>query len=386
MYPNFYYVFKSFFDVSIPQLKFINTFGFFVALGFIVSSIFISKELKRKEKLNFFKYSEEEIIVGTPASIWDLIINFFVGFVLGFKLIAIFFGSIEINNPQEYIFSMEGNPITGLITGITLAAIVYYQKKKNAVPKPEKRIVRIWPSDRVSEIVVIAILWGIIGAKIFNSLETWDDFVKDPIRSLISFGGLTFYGGLIVATFAICIYAKKKKINVAHLADTICLVLLLAYGIGRLGCHFSGDGDWGIIHNTPNPYNFIPDWLWSNTYPNNVINEGVPMANCFDDHCRVLPYPVYPTSLYEAIINFILFIVLWFNRTKFPKPLQITGIYCVLNGLERFFIEKIRVNYKYEFLPFHPTQAELISVILIILGIGIFLYATFRNQKSKIKN
>lgn len=60
------------------------------------------------------------------------------------------------------------------------------------------------------------------------------------------------------------------------------------------------------------------------------------------------------------------------------------GIYLVLNGLERFFIEKIRVNYKYDWGFIHPTQAEIISMGLTIAGIILIIYAAsaYRRQNS----
>jgi prolipoprotein diacylglyceryltransferase len=82
-----------------------------------------------------------------------------------------------------------------------------------------------------------------------------------------------------------------------------------------------------------------------------------------------LPLPVYPTALYEIIMMFILFAIMWSFRKKVTQPGILTGIYLIFAGGERFLIEKIRVNNKYDFLPFQPTQAELISVILIIFGL-----------------
>jgi len=69
---------------------------------------------------------------------------------------------------------------------------------------------------------------------------------------------------------------------------------------------------------------------------------------------------------------FILFGIMWSFRKKVAQPGILTGVYLIFAGGERFLIEKIRVNNKYDFLPFHPTQAELISVILIIIGL-VFL-------------
>jgi hypothetical protein len=77
---------------------------------------------------------------------------------------------------------------------------------------------------------------------------------------------------LIVAGIAVAIYARRKKIPFLHLADATAPGLILAYGIGRIGCHVSGDGDWGIVNTAEKPgwLSWLPDWAWSYDYPNNV--------------------------------------------------------------------------------------------------------------------
>jgi len=85
-----------------------------------------------------------------------------------------------------------------------------------------------------------------------------------------------------------------------------------------------------------------------------------------------LPLPVYPTTLYEVIGTFILFGIMWMFRKKITQPGILTGMYLVFAGFERILIEKIRVNNRIHSLPFEPTQAELISCFLILIGI-VFL-------------
>jgi phosphatidylglycerol:prolipoprotein diacylglycerol transferase len=225
----------------------------------------------------------------------------------------------------------------------------------------------------VGDIVLQAALWGFIGAKIFHNLENLNDFAKDPWGSLIAFSGLTFYGGLIVATIAIIIYIKKYKIRVIHFADAMAPTMLFAYAAGRIGCHMSGDGDWGIVNLNPKPFSWLPDWAWAYQYPHNVVNEGERIAGCFGNYCNQLPLPVYPTTLFEIVGTFILFLIMWSFRKKVRQPGILTGVYLVFAGVERVLVEQIRVNNKYEFLPFQPTQAELISVFLIGLGIVFLL-------------
>ena len=115
--------------------------------------------------------------------------------------------------------------------------------------------------DHTGNITMLAMITGLLGAKIFHNLENPAEFMEDPWGAIFSFSGLTFYGGLIVATASILIYAKKHKIGILHLVDAAGPGLMLAYGIGRIGCHISGDGDWGINNLAPKPafIGLLPD-------------------------------------------------------------------------------------------------------------------------------
>jgi prolipoprotein diacylglyceryl transferase len=375
MYPNLYFALKDIFGIDLPGFKLVNSFGFFVAIAFIISAWVLTLEMRRKQQQGLFTYTEETITIGANASFTELLINFLMGFLFGYKIAGAFTIADALNDPQSYILSTRGNLPIGLMVGLFFGGLKWWEKYKQKLNIPEKRTIRIWPHDRVGDIVILAAAFGFLGAKIFHNLENWNDFVKDPVGSLISFSGLTFYGGLICAGIAIIWYAKRHKISPVHLCDCMAPTMMLAYALGRVGCQVSGDGDWGIVNTHPKPFSALPDWLWAYNYPHNVIGEGVSIPGCSGPYCNQLPLPVYPTALYEIIICLVLFFVLWFVRKQIKIPGQIFGLYLVFNGMERFFIEKIRVNTKYEFLPFHPTQAEIISLLLVISGVVLLFKA-----------
>lgn len=418
MYPNLYFAIKDLFGISWSPLRFINSFGFFVALSFIAAAVTLTKELIRKEREGLLHYREELILIGKPASPSELSLNFLLGFVLGFKLVGLFTANSAITaNVQEYLLSMQGSLPAGLIGGLLFAGLKFYEKNKQKLPQPQEKKVRIWPHDRVGDLTIYAFVFGFAGAKIFNSLETWDEFVKDPVASLFSFSGLTFYGGLICAALAIWYYARKHGIGFWHLNDAAAPGLMLAYSIGRIGCQVSGDGDWGILnsayitspsgaavsapkqqvmhvlhqnaqfymtefqtnnldvvpHLSVKAPSFLPDWLFAYAYPHNVIGQGIPIPDCnTPQYCNQLPIPVFPTPLYETLTCLVLFFILWSLRKRLPIPGMLFGIYLVLNGIERFLVEHIRVNSTYNIFGFHPTQAELISFGLIVAGALIY--------------
>jgi prolipoprotein diacylglyceryl transferase len=386
MYPNLYYLVRDWFGKAPNGLQFIHTFGFFVALSFIAAAIVLTSELKRKGKQGLLQYQEQKIMVGSPAGMGELIINFLLGFLLGYKIIGAFISSSPAAaDPQEFIFSWEGSWPAGILLGLLFAGMKWREKNKQKLAKPEERTLRIWPHDRVGDMVIFAAVFGFIGAKIFDNLENWDRFIKDPIGNLFSASGLTFYGGLICAALAIWWYAKKHNIAFWHLNDAAAPGLMLAYALGRIGCQVSGDGDWGITNLKPKPFHWLPDWLWAYNYPHNVNKVDTLMTNCsWGEYCFMLKDPVYPTPIYETLVCLVLFFVLWSLRKRIKVPGVLFGVYLLLNGIERFFIEKIRVNTKYDHLPFQPTQAELISSLLVIAGLFLIIYLPKKAAKSGI--
>lgn len=384
MYPNLYFAFKDLFGVEWKFLRFVNSFGFFVAISFILSAIVLAAELKRKSRQGLLQPTEMEVMVGRPATMGELLLNFLLGFLLGYKILALFImNSSATEDPQAFIFSDRGSWPAGIILGLLFAVLKWYDKNKQKLPKPEKRMIRIWPQDRVGEMTILALIFGLTGAKMFDIFENWSGFLKEPASYIFSPSGLTFYGGLICAAIAIWLYAKKHKIGFWHLNDAAAPTLMLAYGLGRIGCQVAGDGDWGIDNPKPNPYNWLPDWMWSYTYPHNVNETGDRIAGCIGKYCNELRVPVYPTPLYEVIMCIFLFGVLWFFRKKLKVPGTLFALYLMLNGLERFFIEKIRVNIKLNILGFHPTQAELISAGLFFTGLILWIALTRKNTVTK---
>jgi len=440
MYPNLYYIFKDWFGVEWKALSFLNSFGLFVALAFIAAAWVISSELKRKEKAGLLLPREEMITVGKPASLMDLFLNGVMGFIFGYKVIGLFFSKPAEVNAQDYIFSKDGNVWGGILIALVLAGLKWWEKNKQKLAAPQKRAVRIWPHDRVGDIVILALVFGILGAKLFDNIEHWDEFIQDPIGRIFSQSGLAFYGGLIVAAIAIVWYGRKKGISIAHLTDAAAPALMIAYAIGRIGCQVSGDGDWGVFNSayisdnegnlsvaapgdfqnklqqnatyflkgqavnesgkleyvTDRTYptldsvphisfagpSFLPKWLFAYSYPQNVNKDGIVMPGITDEHNRVLPQPVFPTPLYEFILCGLLFLFMWAIRKKLTTPFMMFGIYLVLNGVERFMIESIRVNIHYNFLGMKLSQAQLIALGLMAAGVITIVIAKMRLKKS----
>ncbi len=239
-----------------------------------------------------------------------------------------------------------------------------------------------------TEITLLAIVFGIVGSKALDLIENWDSFIKNPLIAF-SPGGLTFYGGLILATAAIWIYVKRKKIPFLVIADATSPSLILAYGIGRIGCQLAGDGDYGIPTSLP----------WGMNYANGTVKPHYALMQYFKDHpvlaakdhyyqlssqvIRTDDYGtitkfdevirLHPAPIYEFIICLGIFFFLWHLRKKDWADGKLFMTYLILAGVERLSIEFIRLN---PHLLFGLSEAQLISIVLIVVGAAGYYYFT----------
>jgi len=224
-----------------------------------------------------------------------------------------------------------------------------------------RRLMPQMPEDFMSNACMTGFIAGIVGARLFHLLEYPRDFLAHPADMLLSRSGFTIFGGLIAGTLAAAWYARRKQAPLAPMLDAAAPALILSYGIGRIGCQISGDGDWGIAVSRAPPA-WLPHWLWAQTYDGNIAGAVIATPG------------VYPTPIYETLMAFACFALLWRLRKHAHSPGWLFGVYLLLAGVERFLVELIRVNSTYSLFGMHVTQAQIISTACVIAGLVVMVW------------
>jgi len=201
-----------------------------------------------------------------------------------------------------------------------------------------------YDGELASSMVLWAAVGGLVGARILAIVDDWSGFVGDPLHSIFSGSGFVWYGGLIGGLIAVSWTIRRHGLPWLTTVDCIAPGLVLAHGIGRIGCQLAGDGDWGTETTLP----------WGMAYPNAIVGW---------------PYPpgvrVHPAPLYELIAYTLIFGVLWSIRKRTYPDGTIFWLYLVMAPIARFLIEFVRVNPPV-FLGL--SQSQLISVGLVMIG------------------
>ena len=210
--------------------------------------------------------------------------------------------------------------------------------------------------ELASTMVLAAAIGGLVGARLLFILEQWENFLAAPLDYIMTGAGFTWYGGFFGGVIGVYWVIRKHGITWLVGADLAAPALALAYGVGRLGCHFAGDGDWGPVTTVP----------WGVEYTDAIIGWVDPRTG--------IPYApgtrVHPTPIYEFIGSVIVFAILWSLRNKNYAPGTIAWVYLILSGLTRFVVEFWRINPP---LALGLTEAQWFSLVLMALGILLLL-------------
>ena len=216
---------------------------------------------------------------------------------------------------------------------------------------------RGYNSELASTLVFAAAVGGLIGARALFIVEEWSNFLQAPLSYIFTGAGFTWYGGFFGGAAAASWVARRNNIPWLVAVDIAAPALALAYGVGRIGCHVAGDGDWGSVTDVP----------WGVAYTNAIIGWVDPSTG--------IPYPpgtrVHPTPIYEFIQAVVVFGILWSLRKSNYPPGTLAWLYLILAGFSRFVVEFWRIN---PTLGWGLSEAQWFSLGLMLLG--LFLLST----------
>jgi len=206
------------------------------------------------------------------------------------------------------------------------------------------------PIDWAYEIVFAALIGGVLGARGYYLIQNYSQVKHNLAGSIFSGSGLVWYGGAIGGAIGVTLWMRWRGVLELRMFDMCATALALGYGIGRIGCQVSGDGDYGIRSSLP----------WAMGYPHGTVPTPPGVR-------------VQPTPIYETVSMCLLAYVLWHLRDR-VRPGVIFALYLLLSGLERFLVEFIRRNAE---VFAGLTAPQLESVALIVIG-AAWLFAIVR--------
>jgi phosphatidylglycerol---prolipoprotein diacylglyceryl transferase len=228
-------------------------------------------------------------------------------------------------------------------------------------------------------IVALATLAGIVGAKAWHELQNPQELARSwaeiaapgahhPVDALLRFlhwfqEGFAWYGGMLAGIAALLWQGHTarfvgplegtlgKRVGPVRMLDLAAPAAAVGYGVGRIGCLTSGDGDYGIPTKLPWGVHMAPDAL-------------VPTRNL-----------VQPTPVYEFLFAILVAWILWELGKRYKPVGWLTGLYLVLSGVGRFLVEFVRINPK---LYWGMSNAQVAALGSVLLGVGIMIFAQMR--------
>jgi phosphatidylglycerol:prolipoprotein diacylglycerol transferase len=221
----------------------------------------------------------------------------------------------------------------------------------------------------VGDLIIAAVLGFLVGAKVYYVVVLTHD-----IRDLFSRAGFVFWGGLMGGIAACALVIRYKKLVFTRISDVAGICIAAGYAVGRTGCWAVGD-DYGRPWSGPLAVQF-PEGAPPSTVTNLATMFGMRSPEGLSPMDVVA---VHPTQLYEVLMGFIMFLILWRARDHKHAEGWLFGYYCVLAGVERFIVEFFRAKDDRFFGPL--TVAQVIALFFIVIG-GLWMYARHEVSES----
>ena len=258
----------------------------------------------------------------------------------------------------QWVPFLGGQPITSFGVFMLLAFLT-----AGYVLRAELQRVNEDP-DKAWDFVFMAVIGGILGAKVYYLLLNFPSLIEDPIRMVFSRGGLVWYGGFLLATALVIREIRRQGLSVPVMADLIAPALALAYAVGRIGCFLVGD-DWGL------PTDSFLGVRFPQGAPATTVQNIEQMFGITVDPALIEEYgnvvPVHPTQLYEVGMSTLIFFILWRIREHGPQKGWLFMLWLGCAGVERFLVEFLRAKDDRFFGVL--TVAQIISLAIVAVGV-----------------
>jgi phosphatidylglycerol:prolipoprotein diacylglycerol transferase len=254
-------------------------------------------------------------------------------------------------------------PTFGLMIAAAMVVAYYVLRADFA-----RRSLAAKESTTAEMFVAVPALCGIVGAKLYHVLETPRELLADPLGQLFSRYGLAWFGGLIAGFAAFVWLARRFKYSLLAVFDAGSAAAAIGYGVGRIGCLLSGDGDYGVPTSLP----------WGMSFPNGLV----PTTE-----------RVHPTPIYELIVACLITWILWRMGARQIRamgehssaggalaPGSVFAAYLILTGVARFLVEFIRINPRSFF---GMTNAQAASLASVIAGVALWVAVAGKNLPER---
>ncbi len=210
-------------------------------------------------------------------------------------------------------------------------------------------------ADAVS-VVAFSTVFGVIGAKLWHVFETPHLLMQDPAGMIFDRAGFAWYGGLVAGVLTLMWQGRQSGTGMLGMLDLASPSAAIGYGVGRIGCLVSGDGDYGVPTTLP----------WGMSFPHGLVPT----------YSRV-----HPTPVYEFFAAVVIALILWrFAGKRTGRPIgEVTGAYLVLSGIARFMVEFIRINPR---IYWGMSNAQVASLASVLVGAGLMIWATRRAREE----
>ncbi|UDQ99127.1 prolipoprotein diacylglyceryl transferase [Lentisphaerota bacterium WC36G] len=258
--------------------------------------------------------------------------------------------AFEIFDKQVYWY--------GIFTALGFLAGYFFVMKNRCFAKMTK--------DEPANLVMLAAIAGIVGARLFYVVQFWDEqFANKPFGSIfrIDQGGQVFYGGFILAVITIVVFCKIKKLSILGVLDVLAPSLAIGHALGRIGCFING-----CCYGLPTKCAISIKYSVGN-YP------AVKYHNT----------PLHAVQLYEALANVALFALLMYTIRKFKTGFTV-GLYFVCYGFLRYIMEANFRGDHIELVKNEFTKAEIVGMIIIPIGIALMVVSYYINNRSVLRS